>query len=326
VKATDAAGRTAIRTAEVAPAPGNLAPQAEWITYPIGFPDPNAMGNPLFLAGRATSFGGWGDDVDGGGCCAVAWDGDGDGAYDDGTVNSLDHTFGAGQHTVGLRATDADGAVAELRRTFTVGTRSPEASFSVADSILTSTSTDPDGDPIASVEWDLDGDRAFDDARGPSARALEGEHLVGMRATDAGGDIGISYERVTGGPPPAAAPAATPAPVVEPAQKLRIATSVKAPKLSALLARGLTLTVRCTAACRTTVVATVDKATAKGLKLRSRELGRGSAKGGTVRVSLTARARKALRRTRSVRLTLTIAATGADGSRTAVTKALTVRR
>jgi hypothetical protein len=198
-----------------------------------------------------------------------------------------------------------------VRKTFTVGSRPPAASFSVAGSKLTSTTADPG----VSLAWDLDGDRAFDDATGPTARALPGEHLVGLEARDAGGDIGIAYARVTGvaSAPSENLPLITPvAPIVEPvATPLALTATVKKVKLKTLLKSGLAVTVRC-GTCRATVI----------VKRAGKQVGRASGSGGVIRVKLSASARRALKHAHSVKLTLTISAPGAKP----VTKTLTVKR
>ena len=80
------------------------------------------------------------------------------------------------------------------------------------------------------------------------------------------------------------------------------------------------------------VVATVDKATAKALRLGGTlEVGRGSAKltaagTATVQVKLSARARKAAAARRTLRLKLAISAIDAAGNRRTVTRAVTVKR
>jgi hypothetical protein len=103
--------------------------------------------------------------------------------------------------------------------------------------------------------------------------------------------------------------------------------TVTAPKLSSLLSRGLSIKVTCSQACRTTVVATVDKATAKKLKLGKKlELGRGTSARPTVTVKLNAKARKALRKARSLKLRLTITSVGADGTPVTARKTVTVKR
>ncbi len=325
VKATDGAMRTAVRTVDVTPATGNLGPAAQWLAMPEGFPGPGAFGQPIFLAGRATVLDAYGTDPDGlFACCTYAWDADGDGIYDAPSGTATSHVFSAGEHTAGLRLTDDDGASSELRRTFTVGTHAPKASFSVSGSTVSSTATDVDGEAL-SIEWDLDGDRAFDDASGPSARALEGEHLVGMKAMDPSGEIGIAYAHVTGEPLPAPRENAPPTPVARQPLAITVVPG-RTPKLASLLKNGLTLTVRCSASCRTTVVASVDKTRMKRLHLRSRTVGRGIGFGAAVRLKLSAEARRALKRARSVRLTLTITAVGADGLGAAASRTLVVKR
>jgi hypothetical protein len=69
-----------------------------------------------------------------------------------------------------------------------------------------------------------------------------------------------------------------------------------------------------------------DKATAKRLKLRSTELGKSNGKGRTVTVKLNAKARKSLRKVRSVKLQIAILATGADGRKGSATRALTAKK
>jgi hypothetical protein len=329
VKATDGA-QSAIRTFEVATLDGNLGPGALWNPMPLGFPGPAAFGQPPFLAGRATVLDGYGSDPDGGfACCTYRWDEDGDGTYGDPAGTVAQHVFTAGEHSAGLRITDDDGAASEMQRTFTVGTHAPKASFSVSGSTVTSTATDEDGDAL-SIEWDLDGDRAFDDASGPSARALEGEHLVGVKAADPSGEIGITYANVTGDALP---PQTQPQPRDD-GPIWRIATQPleltvvagRTPKLASVLKSGLSVTVRCSASCRTTVVASVDKKTAKKLHLRSRNIGRGTGFGGAVKVKLTAEAKRALKRVKSVKATLTMTAVGSDGLGAAASRTLTLKR
>ena len=74
----------------------------------------------------------------------------------------------------------------------------------------------------------------------------------------------------------------------------------------------MSIRVACTQACRTTVVAAVDKATAKKLKLGKKlELGRGASEQATVTVKLNAKARKALRNAHTFKLRLRITSVGA---------------
>ena len=202
-----------------------------------------------------------------------------------------------------------------MRDTFTVGTRPPAVQLGAAGSALTAAAADPDGGAVTSYAWDLDGDRAFDDATGSTATALGGSHLVGVMATDAGGDIGIAYAPVTATSTPSA-------------PRFAAKTKIAAVRLAKLRSRGLTVTVTCTAACRSTIVATVDKATAKRLKLgRKLEIGRGSGKGSRITVKLNAKALKALAKTRSVKIKLTVKTIRVGTSQAVVTtKTVKVKR
>jgi dipeptidyl aminopeptidase/acylaminoacyl peptidase len=150
-------------------------------------PDPPVAGQTLRL--RSTS-----SDPDGP-LAALAWDVDGDG-FDDGTGETASRTLAAGERsvTVRLRARDADGAEATATQTITVGNRRPVAGFTVPVGVqragtpltLTSTATDPDGD-LAEISWDLDGDGAFDDARGPVATVTfpaPGRFAIRQQVTD----------------------------------------------------------------------------------------------------------------------------------------------
>jgi hypothetical protein len=226
---------------------------------------------------------------------------------------------------------DEHGAAGTVRDTFGVGTRPPAVRFSGPPWKQTAFATDPDGDAIAALAWDLDGDRDFDDATGPAAVPLLGRHEVGLMATDAGGDIGISYATVFGAPPvtdPDLDPRRLPVPVPAPSAPLLVKAKVATVKLAALRSRGLPVTVECMRACHSTIVATVDAATARRLKLGSkREIGRGAGKGPAITVKVNAKARKALAKARSVRFTLRIATTVVGPGRPIVsTRIVTIRR
>jgi PKD repeat protein len=290
-------------------------------------------------------------DEDSAGPETYAWDLDADGQFDDGNGSIVSPTFGSGTHTVSVRVTDSDGASTIASRTIVVGSRPPVAAFEVSDGApqagqpltLTSTSSDPDGGAIASYAWDLDDDGAFDDASGATAAvtfATQGVRRVGLKVRDGGGDTGIRYSRVTvsgtwvptptpepsATPVPNPGPQATPSPAPDRVAPVVTAT-VKAPKLATLAKSGLPVKVRCSEACTVTVVLTVDKATAKRLKLGTKlELGRATGKGGTVKIKLGAKARKAIAKQRSVKIKLTITAVDAAGNRRVTTKTLTVKR
>jgi PKD repeat protein len=113
------------------------------------------------------------------------WDLDGDHQFDDASGSIVAFSFAtAGPHEVGLQVLDKREQTFSASQTVVVRTRPPPgpknqppfASFayypgtpSPGETInFFSTSTDPDS-PIAVQAWDLDGDRQFDDATGPSA-------------------------------------------------------------------------------------------------------------------------------------------------------------
>ena len=76
-----------------------------------------------------------------------------------------------------------------------------------------------------------------------------------------------------------------------------------------------------------TAVLTVDKATAKRLKLGTKlEVGRVAGKPGKLTVRLAAKPRKAIAKQRSLKLKLTITAVDAAGNRAVTTKFVTVKR
>jgi PKD repeat protein len=87
------------------------------------------------------------------------------------------------------------------------GNKAPVAAFTVApaqpftggDTTLTSTATDPDGS-IASEQWDLDGDGAYDDATGHVAHvtfATGGPHTVRLKVKDNAGASATSEQALT---------------------------------------------------------------------------------------------------------------------------------
>jgi hypothetical protein len=319
VRAKDATDRTTIASLQVTPVDGNLAPVP-------------SIGVPPVVAGTEATFFAQATDADSAGATTFAWDADDDGEFDDGTGFTLKRTFAApGTYTVRLRATDGDGASAVVARTFGVGSGAPVASFTAPSTALVNT-------PVSlasttSGAWDLDDDGDFDDATGATASvtfATAGAHLVGLKVRNADGDLGIRYASIDVTSPAAATPTPTPTPppagrIAQQPLTLSVVTG-RTPKLAAVLKSGLSVTVRCSASCRTTVVASVDKKTAKKLHLRSRTIGRGIGFGGAVRVKLNSEAKRALKRVKSVKLLLTITAVGADGLGAAASQTLTLKR
>jgi hypothetical protein len=122
------------------------------------------------------------------------WDLDGDRLCDDATGPTAVRSFWPpGTYAVTLCISDGTDDATVTRR-FVVQNRPPAAAINYSpaapasgDSIvLTSTSADPDG-PLVAQAWDLDGDGAFDDARGPAASVsftAPGVHTVGLLVVD----------------------------------------------------------------------------------------------------------------------------------------------
>jgi len=196
VKVTDGTGRTGVRTLGVQPTDIALAPIAA-ISSP---PSPLTAGTPSSLFG----YGSWSAP----GPATLGWDLDGDGEFDDASGTSATLTPSApGTATLGFQVIDSDGQRAVVTRTLGVGTAPPIVSFTTVPAeviaghaaTFSSTSSDPDGAPLAAQTWDLDGDGEFDDATGPQASttfASAGTRLVGLKVRDAGGDLGIAYASV----------------------------------------------------------------------------------------------------------------------------------
>jgi hypothetical protein len=309
VKLTGAGGQSAVRTAQISPVTGNRAPQAD-IHYSRWDPDASQPGQPRLLAGMQVGVSFSGRDDDGpDDCCAVTYGGSSGGFASGTDYGGSNFKPALGWYSTQATAKDDAGAVGTTSDHFFIGSLPPSVSASVAGPKYVATASDPEGAAITRYAWDLDGDGAFDDAEGATATGLDGERLVGVMAVDAGGDVGLSYRRLSPGPPPVEfIPVPTPAPPADP--ELRATVEIPAIKLAALRSRGLRLNVRCTVTCHSTVVLTVDKKTAKRLGLGKKlEIGRGSGKGPAITVKLNAKARKALAKARSLKLKATVRTT-----------------
>ena len=204
LKVTDDRGEsdTKARTVTVAE-PANRPPTADF------FYDPTS---PRTL--EAVTFTSRSSDPEG--AVTEQWDLNGDGVYGDATGRTVSRNFARpGEYTVGLRVVDAHGAAASTSHSVTVENRAPSAGFEFSPARphagepvnLRSTATDADG-VIAAEEWDLDGDGAFDDARGNTVThsfPQEGSHTVSLRATDdRGATSPVSFKtiEVAAAPPP----------------------------------------------------------------------------------------------------------------------------
>jgi PKD repeat protein len=144
------------------------------------------------------------------------WDLDNDGSFNDDSGASASRTFPAGgDYTVSLLVEDMDGGTSTISQTVSVTdppNQKPTADFDISPSsptildtvTFTSTSTDADGS-VASLEWDLDNDGAYDDASGTEASklyVLAGTYTVGLLVTDNEGETDTATKSVTVGNPP----------------------------------------------------------------------------------------------------------------------------
>jgi PKD repeat protein len=131
----------------------------------------------------------------------VTWDLDGDNLCDDGMGSPLLGSFPtAGRFPVTICLGGLDPS--QQTRTITVLNRPPVPTFDWAPKppvarelvTLTSTSVDPDG-PIVAQVWDLDGDGAFDDATGETAKSFwrrAGTYPVSLQVTDRDGATAVA--------------------------------------------------------------------------------------------------------------------------------------
>jgi len=138
------------------------------------------------------------------------WDLDGDGVYELNTEgrSTIARAYGDPQTVaVKLRITDNEGDLAETSVNLRINAP-PDAGFIYQPSrpktrqriVLSSTSSDPDGTlPPSAYAWDLDGDRAFDDATGETVRtrfAKPGKHTVRLQVTDADGGFSQAGRKI----------------------------------------------------------------------------------------------------------------------------------
>jgi hypothetical protein len=110
-----------------------------------------------------------------------------------------------------------------------------------------------------------------------------------------------------------------------------LTAKASAAKLAAVLKSGLPVQVGCAERCTVTIIATVDKATAKKLKLgKALEVGRATkqlAQGApsSVNVKLSAKAKKAAKKLKTLKVKLTIAVVDAAGNRKQTTKTVKLK-
>ena len=189
--------------APMAHASDNVAPTAAYTVSPAA---------PV--AGEAVTFTSTSSDAQGS-ITYQAWDLDNDGHYDDGEATTATRTFSAaGNYTVRLLVMDDDGWWRSTSKTITVAAnRAPVAAFSSSPSAvdtgqavtLSSSSSDPDGRPLAE-SWDLDNNGTFGDKTGQVVSTswnTNGTHTVSLRVTDSGGSVRtVSHDITVNNRPP----------------------------------------------------------------------------------------------------------------------------
>jgi PKD repeat protein len=280
----------------------------------------------------------------------------GDGAT--ATGQTVKHTFTAnGAREVTLTVTDADALTATVKKTVTVTSQAPTAAFTAAPTTLTAGalvsfdgtgSHDPDG-TIARYEWDFDGDGAFDaeGAKVTHAYGTAGSFQARLRVTDDDGRTASTSRTITvtepagpgDNPNPPTPPVvttptpppgngATPPPVIGAGDKA-VAAAIKGGTLTADAKGIVTVTVSCLtgkASCSGTLtLKSASAIAAKSTKKKVLTLGTArysvaAGKSVSVKVRLTGGARKALKKLKTIKITLT-AAGASTSSATATLKA-----
>ncbi|HEX8067555.1 MAG TPA: PKD domain-containing protein [Thermoleophilaceae bacterium] len=246
--------------------------------------------------------------------------------------------------------------------TFTFDPSSPE----VGQTVHFSGSADTDGhDPIVSWQWDFDGDGQFDDGSGQEIDHVftsPGKVDVGLLVTDAGGQTDTYSHEVNVHPakpkdpgpkpkdpeqpkdpgpkpkdpeqptdpgPKAKDPSPTP-PVADTTPPKVKAAATSGQKLSEVASKGLSIAVSCSEACGAKLTVAYEPKGSKGPKLKGAAASVGkrltAARRTTIRVKLTSKARKALRRKRSATFALTIAAVDDAGNKAGLTRRVTIKR
>lgn len=279
---------------------------------------------------RASQPAGVGYAVAGTGDLTVSIDPEGDGTFATPPApgSGFRATF-SGPTTVALKGADSRGRTATTTAPvpFVPGNLGPDAAMRTSDidaplragSVNASIWGVPtDEGSLSSVAWDADGDGQYDvpalDASRPAPPRF------GLRVTDSEGastTVRRELAPVLGG---------TPKPTPDATRWLVVA--MRKPHLATLLRRGLTVDVKCTKPkCKTALKVTVDAKTARKLKLRSRTVASKTVRGSRqVRVTLTPKAKRALKKVRSVKLALSATATAEAGAKRVVKKTLTVKK
>jgi hypothetical protein len=247
----------------------------------------------------------------------LSFDFDGDGEFDETPRYEgfgYAWTFTA-PTTIAVKATAPTGetAVATAQLEPPGANRTPVASLHVAGSPgqplrASYTIDDPDGAPCCDAAWDSDGDGAYDDGNGafPAVTATAGEHTVGVRLTDEAGRTAFVRKTFTidGG-------------TASPGKPLTLKVTVGKTKLKTLLARGLTIKPGCATACRATAALSAG---GRGV------VGKRTASSRSFTVKLTPKARRSLRKARSVKLVVKLNASAAGGRAASASRSVKISR
>jgi PKD repeat protein len=198
LRVTDSDGATATTTVGITVQ--NRAPSASFTATP----------NPVSTLAPVSFDASTSSDPDGS-VVKYEWDLDGNGSYETstGSTPTVTNSFKtAGEHEVGLRVTDDDGATGTFTRTVTVQNQAPTASFTAtpnpvptgtAVSFDASGSSDPDGS-VVKYEWDLDGNGSYETSTGATATStynVAGNVTVGLRVTDDNGATSTTTRSLT---------------------------------------------------------------------------------------------------------------------------------
>jgi hypothetical protein len=209
------------------------------------------------------------------------------------------------------------------------------------------TATDGDVDAtIAKREWDIDGD-GFDDGTGSSIAptfSTAGAKTVRFRVTDDGGAAVIASRAITitGGDTGGGSGGDGSGgdgggggggqPVQDITAPHLTVTPAAGQKLKTVAAKGLKLTLGADEGCTVKLLLTIDKKTAKSLKLGKKALTVGTATAtlvnGTtvVTVKLTSKARKAFKKAKKVKLSAKATGTDAAGNAATLTKSVSLKK
>jgi PKD repeat protein len=226
VRVTDADGATAVAPVTVTVEPVGTTNQPPAASLAV--PSLAVVGQPVTLDASGSS------DPDGT-ITQYEWDFDGNGVYDQTTVQpSVSHTFTgpAGERTVGLRVTDNGASTAATTAKVNLvlppvpGTLSASHPNAVPlNTPITFTDTgagDPNpGGAITKYEWDLDGNGSFEQSTGTTATASHsyssnGTRTVKVRVTSTAGATAVATYTLTAlnQPPAISSLTASPNPAV----------------------------------------------------------------------------------------------------------------